>query len=231
MGAPLFLPLWGKKFGGVVVFLYLCTRLVCFKVNNNNKRVFMKKIFTLLMATMVAACTYAQVNFTDAEGNVYGDGETATISPDPEWGDFLGRGLVMVNTSNDAVSVKMDVNIRQLPEGTHVADCFSGGACTNYKAVGTHSTATKTLAGNGKMSTEIEWFNATELDGVCVIDLTLYVNGKKDKTVTAKFVYGSEDAIKGISAEGKKVAYTLDGKRAGKNSKGVVVLNGKKILK
>lgn len=190
----------------------------------------MKKIFTLMMATMVAACTYAQVNFTDAEGNVYGDGETATISPDPEWGDFAGRSLVLVNTSSQEVSVKMDVNIRQLPGGTQVADCFSG-KCVNYKEEGSHTTSTRTIAGNGKLRTEIEWFNTMEVSGACLIELTLYVNGKKDKTVTAKFVYGDEDAIKGIAAEGKKVAYTLDGKRAGKNSKGVVVLNGKKILR
>lgn len=197
----------------------------------------MKKIFTLMMATMVAACTYAQVNFTDAEGNVYGDGETITCLPEfffePDEPEFHGPKLV--NTSDAQVSVKLDVNIRQLPAGTYVADCF-GVECTNYKAEGTHTTSTKTIAAGKSLDTQIEWSNyngstGEYVKGVCLVDFTLYVNGKKDKTVTAKFVYGDEDAIKGIAAEGKKVAYTLDGKRAGKNSKGVVVLNGKKILR
>ncbi|MBQ0019299.1 MAG: hypothetical protein KBT39_02130 [Bacteroidales bacterium] len=198
----------------------------------------MKKIFTLIITAMVAVCSYAQVNFTDPSGKAYGDGEVMTLRSeiDEDWGDLVMPSPTLVNTSNAQVSVQMDVNIVELPEGTALSDCFSG-SCTNYIKLGSHKTSVKTIPANGKLKTQIEWnFYSNKIsdnvNGTCIVEFTIYVNGNKDKTVKVHYVNGETDGVKNITLgeKSQKAVFTLDGKRVGEMTKGLVVRNGKKVI-
>ncbi len=194
----------------------------------------MKKIFTLIVATMLAAVSYAQVNFTDHEGNVYENGSTMDIFPSlviPEVPDFFQfEGPKLVNTSASAVNVMLEINVKQLPADTQFAECFSG-ACTNYGKEGVIKTKTQTLSGNATMDSACEWFYDETMTGFCVADYTLYVNGKKDKTITVRFLNGVS-SVNAITADATKSTgiFTIDGKRAASDAKGLIIRNGKKIL-
>lgn len=199
---------------------------------------YMKKIFTLIAAVMFAACSYAQVNITDPEGKVYEDGSTMEIYDIfPEEEDFvMFEAPMLVNTSSSPVKVSLEVNLKELPEGTQFSNCFEG-ACTFVKGVGTFKTVTKEIAANGQMSTQIEWScydasNDVYAKGVCVADFTLYVNGVKDKTVTVRYVNGEAGSVNAITVDNAKRQgiFTLDGKRAAEDAKGLVIKNGKKVI-
>lgn len=201
----------------------------------------MKRILSLLMAMLMASCLYAQVNVVNAEGDVCKDGgvidfhsETTIIAPMIPPIISL-PSPTLVNTTDKEVSVALDVNIRQLPEGTTFKDCFSG-VCVNYKEKGTHTTATKTIPAKGELETQIEWDcqNASKVyvEGTCIVDFTLYVDGKKSMTFTARYIHGEADGIKGIAKPSATTGatYTLDGKLVRGNAKGVVIRNGRKVV-
>ena len=196
----------------------------------------MKKIFTLIAAVMFAACSFAQVNFTDPEGNVYENGSTMDIYPSiviPDIPDFLEfHSPKLVNTSASAVSVNLEINIKELPAGTQFAECFSG-ACTNHKEAKVVMTKAVTLSANETRDTACEWFYDEEYAGkICIADYTVYVNGKKDKTVTVRFINGDSNSVNSVIADSvkKKGAFTIDGKRVADNTKGLVIKNGKKMI-
>lgn len=164
----------------------------------------MNKIFTLLFAILFAAIAHAQVNVTDSEGHVYSNGSVIDFHDEmPEIPFIIQFGApTLVNTTDAEVSVALDVNIRQLPEGTSVSDCFSG-VCTNYSMLGSHKTATKTIAPKTSLPTQIEWncYNASKnenVEGFCLIDFTLYVNGLKSMTFTGRYINGELAEEKGI---------------------------------
>lgn len=197
----------------------------------------MKKIFTLIMATMLAACTYAQVNFVDAEDNVCGDGSTMQMYDEfPEEEDFISiANPKLTNTTNAAVKVQIEVNIISLPEGTQLSDCFSG-MCTSYSELGSHMTGERTIAANTTIPTMIEWncFDTKKGDyvkGTCVVKMTLYVNGNKAQTVTIRYINGDDTAVSSITATEKPhTTYTIDGKVATKEAKGLLIRGGKKFI-
>lgn len=199
----------------------------------------MKKIFTLIVAAFVATCVNAQVNVVDSEGKVCENGGVLEFFDElPEYPEIIEFGSPMlVNTSNSKVNVSLDVNIRQLPEGTSLSDCFSG-LCTSYTATGSHKTSTKTIDPNSTLTTLIEWscYNAAKdvnVEGVCIVDFTLYVNNQKSMTFTAKYINGEAASIKGVATAVEKMqgTYTMDGKRVLDNAKGLLIRNGKKVLK
>ncbi len=201
-----------------------------------HKLQYMKKIFTLIAAVMFAVCSYAQVNITDPEGKVYENGSTMDIYPSmviPDIPDFLEfHSPELVNTSASAVNVNLVINIKQLPEGTTFAECFSG-MCTNYGEAKTVTTKAVTLAANETKKTACEWFYDEEFAGkTCIADFTLYVNGKKDKTVTVRYINGDINSVNSVIADSvkKKGAFTIDGKRVANDTKGLVIKNGKKVI-
>lgn len=189
----------------------------------------------------VATCMSAQVKVIDAEGKACEDGgvmvfnsEATVIVPTiPPIISFSSPTLV--NTTGNPVKVSMDITVRQLPEGTNFSDCFSG-VCVNYGENSSHTTATKEIAANDKLPTQIEWnnkiSNGVYAEGTCIADFTLYVDGKKTMTFTAKYIHGGEDAMKEIAQPNtnKSTSYTLDGKPVRGNAKGLIVRNGKKVL-
>lgn len=198
----------------------------------------MKKLFTFIVALFATVCLHAQVNVVDAGGNVCPDGGVMDFYDEmPDFPTMVMFGSPMlVNTSDAKVRVSMDVTISQLPEGTALSDCFSG-MCTNYKEVGAHKTATKEIEPMGTMPTLVEWdcFDAktnVNVEGVCIVDFTLYVNDQKSQTFTARYVNGDVTLVKGISvnAAQKQGTFSLDGKRLQNEAKGLVVRNGKKVV-
>lgn len=184
----------------------------------------------------VAVCVKAQVNVVDAGGQVCQDGgvmelHATSLQIAPGIAIPHMPSPTLVNTSDQAVKVALDYVIRQLPEGTTFADCFSG-VCENYKETGAHTTATKEIAANSSLESQIEW-GYQNVEGTCIVDFTLYVDGKKSISFTAKYINGSTDGVKGVASQAaqRSATYTLDGKRVNENAKGVVVRNGKLIIK
>ena len=187
----------------------------------------MKKFFTLVATAFIALAAHAQVVFVDAEGKEYADGETMVITAEPdEWGDVFFEAPKLLNKGTETVKVKMDVNITELPEKTQVADCFSG-SCVNYKTTGSHSTSTVSLDGGKTISTQIEWSNWNGLDyaeGLAVVEITLYVDGTKDKTVTVKYAYGEEASLGTVGSELRVVAaYSLTGQLVDPSTRGILL--------
>lgn len=201
----------------------------------------MKKLYTLLLMALMAFTVQAQVLFSDPEDKTYGDGETMILNTfeDPDWGDIMCPAPSLVNTGSTSVSIRMEVNIKQIPAGTSLADCFSGG-CTNYASAGKHTTATKSIAAGKSISTAIEWNCWSDVlfdyaQGSCQVEFTLYVNGQKDKVVTVIYNNHDEEVETGISSltavqAGKNSCYSLDGRRASANTKGIIIRNGKKFI-
>lgn len=201
----------------------------------------MKRLYTISLMIMLALAAKAQVFMADEEGNLYGDGDVMSLRSfeDPDWGDVMLPAPIIVNKGAAAVSVRMDVDIREIPASTLVSDCFSGN-CTNFTAVGKHSTATKNVKAGGELPTAIEWScwsNSLNdyASGYCWVDFTLYVNGQKDKTVSVVYSNNCPDAADAIS---RPVAsrpicygtYTLSGQKAGHGAKGIVIRDGKKYI-
>lgn len=201
----------------------------------------MKKIHTMLLMVVMAATAQAQVLFSDGEGRTYGDGEVMLLNTfeDPDWGDLMCPAPELVNKGSQSASVKMEVKITQIPNGTTLADCFSGG-CVSYSSTGSHTTATKTIGAGKSLSTAIEWNCWSDAlydyaQGSCWVEFTLYVGGQKDKTVTVIYNNGDAEAETGIctlptteKAEG--TCYTLDGRKASAKARGIVVRDGKKFI-
>lgn len=190
----------------------------------------MKKFFTLLATAFIAFAANAQVAFTDPDGKEYGDGETMVIKAtiDEVYDDVYFECPILVNKGKSTVSVKMDVNIVSLPENTKLADCFSG-QCVNYNVTGSHSTSTREIAAGKNLPTSIEWNCMNDKDysfikGTAVVDITLYVDGSKDKTVTVKFVYGEEADLNEVESELTVVAaYSITGQLVDPSTRGIVL--------
>lgn len=198
----------------------------------------MKKLLLLITALILSLGASAQVMFADTEGKTYADGETMRllVTVDPDWEEVMCPAPMLVNKGTTAVNVRMDVNIRQLPEGTLLADCFSG-KCTNYPTVGSHSTASKPIAAGATMNTEIEWnsFSSSVGDnvyGTAIVEFTLYVNNEKSSIVTVEFAYPDPASVGKVEADAQpRVWYTVSGRRVMPGAKGLYVSKGKKIMK
>lgn len=201
----------------------------------------MKKIFTLLTAMLLATCVYAQVKVVDSKGNACQNGGVMEIYSEetiivPTIPPIISLSSpILVNTGSSKVSVSMDVNVRQLPEGTSFNDCFSG-VCVNYDKTGSHTTAIREIAPNAELETQIEWNNQKQdrsyAEGTCIADFTLYVDGTQYMTFTVKYIHGVATAVKELPQTPlPNATFTLDGKRVGDNAKGLVIHNGKKVIK
>lgn len=194
----------------------------------------MKKLFTLILSAFVAVAASAQVVMLDPDGNEYTAGDEMTIyaDVDPEWGDvsFIGLSPVLKNKGTKSVNVSMGVNIVSLPEGTSVADCFSGG-CVNFSATGEHTTAAKTLAAGSEMHSEVEWNCWSQaagnyVFGTCTVDFTIYENGTSTGVTRVNFIYADPAAINSVgstAALNVVESYTLNGQRATVGSKGIIL--------
>lgn len=196
----------------------------------------MKKIFSLFAMLCIIICAQAQVLFLNPEGNACNDGSTINIYAklDPVWHELQCESPSLKNTGAQTVNVSLGINIKALPENTSVADCFIG-ECVNYKTTGSHNTATKQLAAGEEILTQVEWssWNGTEnVEGQATVEFTVYVNGQKDKVVTVNYIYSTTDGISNIPVSvTRSEAYNLNGQRVTDNTKGLVITNGKKIIR
>ena len=197
----------------------------------------MKKFLTFLAAIAQTVCVMSQVQIIDAEWVSYKDGDVMSIFIDPDWMYF--ESPTLVNTTNAPVSVYLELNLRDLPEKTTLSDCFSGNVCANYDKVGTYTTVVKTIPAYKYLQTMIEWNCWVDeifdfVEGVCVVDFTLYVNGVKDKTVTVGYINGDitkvESPTKDAHTAMQRGTFSLDGKHLDAQMKGLVVRDGRKIL-
>ncbi len=197
----------------------------------------MKKLFTLIVALFASVCIQAQVNVVDAAGNVCQEGGVLDFHDEmPDLPLVMMGSPKLVNTSDAPVSVYFDVNIRQLPEGTSFDDCFSG-VCVKFAQAGTHQSGAKDIDAQATMPTLMEWNcydsqNKVNVEGICIVDFVMYVNGEKSLSFTARYINGDVSKVKGLATDAVKTqgTFSLDGKRLQGEAKGLVIRNGKKVL-
>lgn len=197
----------------------------------------MKKIFTLIAAVMATASIYAQVEFRDPEGKAYNDGETMTIMVDydAKYDEYKFESPVLYNNGAAAVNVYFSLTFEQLPENTAISDCYYNKCRPTFES---HETEVKPIPSGKSVPTMIEWTpsNITTWDwvfGTAIVKYAMYVNGDLDKTVTVHFVNPDPAGIEGIVSDinnKKVVAYNLKGQRVNTNTKGIVLINGKKFI-
>lgn len=189
----------------------------------------MKKIFTLIAFAMLTIAAQAQVVLLDPEGKEYTNGQTMTIHStiDPDWDDVVLEAPSVKNKGNQAVSVKLDVNIKVLPANTAVQQCFAVN-CFNYEAVGNYETNTVNFAAGETKTTATEWqcYDSEADDyakGTCTIEFTIYENGQKGNVVTVNYVNGDDTGITATTGAAKAVkTYDLMGRQT-TAAKGIVL--------
>ena len=180
----------------------------------------MKKIFTLIFLAMASIAVNAQVVLTDPQGKEYADGETMVILPeiDPEWEEVIFECPSIKNKGSINVSVSMEIEVTQLPEGTSFQVCYPL-ECTMIDKVSTITTAANNLGGGDVVPSRVEWFCANVdgdyVKGTAVAKITLYENGAKGNTVTVKFPNEDADAVETVVAgkATKIAAYNINGQQ------------------
>ena len=199
----------------------------------------MKKLYAFFAATLLAAPTFAQkevVLVSPNDGKEYTDGQTVIITPDvdPEWGDVIFESPLLLNKGSKDVQVKMTFT-PQYSFGSF--QCCLGGSCKMYDAGGTYTTDNEPLEAGKVKSILTEWnCMSTETfeyeHGECTCIMEFYVNGQKGNTYTVKYAYTESTGIEQAAAKAKQQRiYDLQGRVAGKQSRGLLIQNGQKLLR
>lgn len=189
----------------------------------------MKKIFILITFTVLTIAAQAQVVLLDPEGKEYTDGQTMTIysTIDPDWGDVVLKAPSVKNKGNQAVDVKLGVNIIALPAYTAVLQCFAIN-CFKYKQTGKYESDEVNVEAGEIKTTATEWqcYDSKADDfakGTCTIEFTIYENGKKGNVVTVNYVNGDPASISSTNDAATVVkTYDLMGRET-KTNKGIVL--------
>lgn len=189
----------------------------------------MKKIFTLIAFAMLTFAAQAQVVLVDPAGKEYTNGQTMTIHStiDPDWGDIVLEAPSVKNKGNQAVDVKLALNITSLPAFTAVQQCFAVN-CFIYEEVGNYESNVVNVKAGETKTTATEWqcYDSEADDfakGTCTIQFTIYENGQKGNVITVNYVNGDETAISSTNAAAKAVkTYDLMGRQT-INGKGIVL--------
>lgn len=202
----------------------------------------MKKFYSFIAAALMAAPAMAQteVILVGPEGYTTTAGDSITITPEiyeEEDGGEIFRDVtfhapVLRNMGSKTVSVTAQYNI-EMPHGTF-QDCI-GGECYSRVASGQYqSSGAATIAPGAEARTLMEWncLSSQTWDyepGVCTMDITLYVDGKKGNIYHVYYVYDptAETISHTTLTQRNTPAYTLDGRLATKATRGLVIQGGK----
>lgn len=197
----------------------------------------MKKIFTLIAAAFVA-CTVANaqdLRFVNAEGTPYGNEATIYVqdfTTDETWGEdmMLLDFIHIENTSSKEVTATLTATVKEISSGQF--QCCLGMTCkATNKTGGILTIADQKFAGKEKKQlARTEWTPNTGEAGECIVVLTTSDGAQ----LTVNMIY-DPTGVNAINDDLKNATrYTLDGRRADKNTKGVkVVLVGntaKKVI-
>lgn len=213
----------------------------------------MKKIYSILAAALLAAPSFAQVVLVSPnDGKEYGDGSTMTITPEVTTDEYDWQGEhfvetmvefkapVLKNKGSKTVSVYAEYDIVTMPHG-FFKDCW-GGDCKNRgpkdKTYPHYKSDVAVIAGNSTTSTLMEWdCKSSETfdheEGTCTIKFDLYVDSKKQSTITVNYVYDKKQAgVASVVAGSKQqsVVRDLQGRVVTAGAKGLLVKGGKVVL-
>ncbi len=187
----------------------------------------MKKTFTLFVAALMAASTFAQVVMVDPAGKEYANGETMTIVGIPEDGEVVFPSPSVKNKGAEAVSVKLGVNVMTLPANTQVQQCFAGN-CFMYEQTGINETGTVSVAAGETKSAATEWScydfeKDAPSQAECVIEFTIYANGVAGDKVTVIYSNNPTKLKSVLNAVKVESAYTMLGQKAVAGQKGILL--------
>lgn len=179
------------------------------------------------------------VTFTDDLGNTY-DEEAILVMDNYEksvFGDYVSlKGLNIKNISEQDTNFRLTASISQIPGGSF--QCCLGDACHRMKKPGVI-----TIEGISNVGGELipvidtEWYIENGRYGTLEVIFTLETNDGGQfvnaGSVTVQFVYTYETGIEMIDTETNQVdnVYTIDGRRAKNPSKGLYIINGRKVVK
>ncbi len=199
----------------------------------------MKKIFTLLCIFMMGTAAFAQdlYVFCDKEGNVYEDGATIVCSEveDDGFGTIMvPSGLYVKNVgAPSGYSASAVADITKKDNGA-VQLCFPTN-CISYSTVGKQAETEKgTLAQGETKNMMTEWLPTAY--GECTVTYTLKIYqglfSKGSRTITVNYLYADPASISQVKngTTAKVTYYNLKGQRVEKPTKGLYILNGKKVM-
>ena len=205
--------------------------------------IYMRKLFTLCFGLFAALAIQAQnefpLQFADQYGNVIADGSTLSIteSEDDGFGGILmPSGLYVKNTSSDEVRCGGSFDITQMSNGAFQS-CFPTN-CMQASNMGSYTTQNGAVGAGELKSMQTEWLPTAE--GSCTVTYQLltykynaitskWIVDKYGPTVTLNFSY-STSGISAVKAEESVTCYDLQGRRVVHPSKGLYIVNGKKIF-
>ncbi len=198
----------------------------------------MKKIFTLLSFVLFAMMSYAQDTyaFSDKDGNVYADAATiecTTFEEDDFGGIIMPSGLYVKNVaaaSNYQISIV--ANIQQMDNGA-VQLCFPKN-CSSYDKLGKQSeTAKASIAQGAVQNMMTEWLPTAYGECTVLYTMKIYdgIFSKGSRTITAHYKYADPTGIKTLTADrGALSVYDLQGRRVAQPTKGLYIVNGRKVV-
>lgn len=207
----------------------------------------MKKVIVFSLFLAIATHLKSQVVLVNPCDNLeYKDGSTMVITPEiyeegePGTADYYCEvtfhAPVIKNNGSSAVNVYADYDITEMPHGAF-QDCI-GGSCKSYNKTGHYTSAVANVAGKGTATTLMEWncMSTKTFDyepGTCTIKLDLYVNSKKESSYTIKYVYEKTEGVNTVTNSEKKATrtYDLQGRTVKGAAKGLLIMNGKKVLR
>lgn len=212
----------------------------------------MKKIFTLALGLLFATvpCLAQEeeeidesCQFVYADGTPVANGATVTVKNYAEQDPFQGQtvmksGLYVKNTSEDAVTLAVEINVEELPSG-NVQLCFPTN-CQNF-GLGKNETSKGVVKADGTLyDLQTEWFASSYGTAKVTYKLKTYVftgmhgltpsydfNGD-GPSVTVVYDY-SENSTLGIhdvkdgALNGTTEYFDLQGRRVAKPGKGLYV--------
>lgn len=177
----------------------------------------MKKLFTLLFLSVLAAAAYAQSSyyvFCDKDGHEYDNDATITCDQaevDAFGGVQMPSGLYVKNVdAPDGYKVAAQANITSMDNGS-VQLCFPVN-CLSYTSKGTQKETDKTSLSQGAtQNMQTEWLPAAYGDCKVVYSLITYqtIIKKATRTITVNYHYGDPTGVSTVNGTGTKAVQTL----------------------
>lgn len=179
------------------------------------------------------------VAFVNDQGNTLNEGDILVMDNYEKsvFGDYVSlKGLNIKNISEQDTNFRLTASISQIPGGSF--QCCLGDACHRMKKPGVI-----TIEGISNVGGELipvidtEWYIENGRYGTLEVVFTLETNDGDQfvnaGSVTVQFVYTYETGIEIIAPETNQVdnIYTIDGRRAKNPSKGMYIINGRKVVK
>lgn len=179
------------------------------------------------------------VAFTNDLGNTIEEGAIIVMDNYEKnvFGDYVSlKGLNIKNITEQSTKFRLTATINQLPGGSF--QCCLGDVCHRMKKPGVITIdGVSTEGGESIPVIETEWYIENGRYGTMEVVFTLETTDGSEPvnagSVTVQFVYTSETGIDMIDSEtnnGDNI-YSIDGSRTNNPTKGIYIINGRKVVK